>query len=163
MLSGECVQILDEHAASVKCVLVFPMAAETYLVSGSNDHTIKVWDLGSGRCMRTLRGHSSIIKNVEVVFAAASSSVKSWELVSSSNDKTVKIWSLSLGQCLRTLVGHERGIGCMLFVPSTGQLVTGSSDNTVKVWEMSNGVCTRTLIGHSDACLLYTSPSPRDS
>ena len=158
MRTGECMQILDEHAASVKCVLVFPLGAETYLVSGSNDHTLKVWEMTSGRCVRTLRGHSSIIKNVDVVFAAAAStSMKSWELVSSSNDYTVKIWSLSLGQCLRTLVGHERGISCMLFVPSTGQLVTGSSDNTVKVWEMSTGVCTRTLIGHTDAvkCLAF--------
>jgi hypothetical protein len=61
------------------------------LVSGSRDKTIKVWDLATGKELRTLKGHQDLVRSV-----ALSSDGKT--LVSGSGDKTIKVWDLYLAR-----------------------------------------------------------------
>jgi WD40 repeat protein len=67
------------------------------IVSASDDHTIKVWDLASGQCTSTLEDHKGVVNSVHW-------SDKTKQLVSGSDDKTIKIWDLAAGQCLATLL-----------------------------------------------------------
>ena len=55
------------------------------MVSASWDKTLKVWDLGSGECQRTLQGHSA-----GVVCCAIAPDGRT--VVSGSDDKTLKVW-----------------------------------------------------------------------
>jgi F-box and WD-40 domain protein 1/11 len=32
------------------------------VVSGSNDNTLKVWDIETGKCLATLEGHSDCVR-----------------------------------------------------------------------------------------------------
>ncbi|MCG5058659.1 MAG: hypothetical protein KA714_11825 [Limnoraphis sp. WC205] len=52
LLSGECLQVLHEHTSWVTSVLF--SSDGQFLVSGSDDRTIKLWDVATGRCIRTL-------------------------------------------------------------------------------------------------------------
>jgi len=54
------------------------------LFSGSFDHTIKVWDLESFKCIKTLTGHKGYIHSLVTG--------KKYHLLSGSGDKTIKIW-----------------------------------------------------------------------
>ena len=56
------------------------------IVSGSWDKTIKIWDLNSGECLKTLRGHECCVLSI---------AIKNDKIVSGSDDKTIKIWDLS--------------------------------------------------------------------
>ena len=56
------------------------------LVSGSEDKTIKIWDLESGNCIKTLQGHTNIVRCIKLL--------PSGELVSSSDDNTINVWDL---------------------------------------------------------------------
>ncbi|MFK0735411.1 MAG: WD40 repeat domain-containing protein, partial [Gloeotrichia echinulata HAB0833] len=58
------------------------------LASGSRDNTIKIWNIATGKEIRTLNGHSSFVNSV-----AFSPDGKT--LASGSLDKTIKIWRLS--------------------------------------------------------------------
>ena len=134
------------------------------MASGSNDNTIKIWNLCTAKCVLTLRGHTSLVKSIillgnggnnlnrNTISSSSSNSNKSmwyWnrgcELMSSSNDKTIRIWNLNGGargggggQCLKILRGHERAVNCMsMLLPHL--LVSASSDNTIKVWDLSKG------------------------
>ena len=69
-------------------------------VSASGDNTLKVWDLESGRELRTLEGHSDWVYGVAV-------SPDGRRAVSASADNTLKVWDLESGRELRTLEGHS--------------------------------------------------------
>ncbi len=55
------------------------------IVSGSGDKTIKVWDVSTGACLRTLQGHTDYVFSVCV-------SPDGSKIVSGSGDKTIKVW-----------------------------------------------------------------------
>jgi WD40 repeat protein len=69
-------------------------------VSASRDHTLKVWDLETGRALRTLEGHSAYVFGVAVTPDGK-------QVVSASWDETLKVWDLSTGGALYTLLGHS--------------------------------------------------------
>ncbi|MBI5387289.1 MAG: hypothetical protein HZA90_21690 [Verrucomicrobia bacterium] len=62
-------------------------------VSAGYDLTLRIWDLESGACLRTLKGHTNWVKSVEVT-------ADSQRAVSGSVDNTVRVWNLHCGQCL---------------------------------------------------------------
>eukprot|EP01052_Picozoa_sp_SAG31_P050531 SAG31_NODE_11572_length_1016_cov_4.076336_1_plen_207_part_01 len=82
------------HNGSVNSVAFDPSGGT--LASGSADHTVKLWDVASGECLRTLEGHSNDVKSV--AFDASGGT-----LASGSADATVKLWDVASGECLRTL------------------------------------------------------------
>jgi len=65
------------------------------LASGSLDKTVKLWNVQSGDCVRTLEGHSSGV--ISVAWSGDSQT-----LASGSHDKTVKLWNVQTGDCIAT-------------------------------------------------------------
>ena len=100
-LLGKKVRTLRGHAGDVAALAVNGDA--TILYSGSEDRTIKVWDLRAGRELRTLRGHMGDITSL-----ALSGDGK--RLFSGSMDRTVKIWDLELGIEVLSMRGHANGV-----------------------------------------------------
>ncbi|CAD0228247.1 putative WD-40 repeat-containing protein [Planktothrix agardhii] len=111
------------------------------LVSGSRDKTIKIWELSTGRELRTLTKHSDEVWSVAI-------SPDGQTLVSGSDDKTIKIWELSTGRELRTLTGHDGNVYSVAISPDGQTLVSGSGDG-IKIWQLSTGQLLRTLTEHS--------------
>ena len=68
-------------------------------VSASSDKTLKVWDLETGRALRTLEGHSSLLNDVAV-------NGDGRRAVSASTDNTLKVWDLETGREICALEGH---------------------------------------------------------
>ncbi|KAF8163015.1 WD40-repeat-containing domain protein [Crassisporium funariophilum] len=93
------------------------------LISGSLDNTIKLWDIETGKAVRTYFGH------IEGVWAIASDKMR---LVSGSHDRTIKVWSREDGGCTATLVGHQAAVSCLAL--GEDKIVSGSDDWSVKVW-----------------------------
>eukprot|EP01051_Picozoa_sp_SAG22_P001453 SAG22_NODE_57_length_23647_cov_11.746688_7_plen_79_part_00 len=59
------------------------------LASGSDDQTVKLWDVASGECLRTLEGHSRHSAVYSVAFDASGGT-----LASGSGDQMVKLWDV---------------------------------------------------------------------
>ena len=55
MEKSECIKKLNGHTNSITSITV--SNDEKTLISGSFDKSIKIWDLNSGKCIKTLFGH----------------------------------------------------------------------------------------------------------
>lgn len=82
------------HSSSVNTLAFAPDGR--WLVSGSDDGTIKLWDRASGRLLRTLVGHTEGVTWVQVTSDGRS-------VVSLSQDRTAKLWEAATGRLVRTI------------------------------------------------------------
>jgi WD40 repeat protein len=140
------VNTLAGHSKMVRSVAISPDGQT--LVSGSDDKTIKVWNLHSGELLKTLTGHlSSWFLGVSVVCVAISPDGQM--LVSGAGDKTIKVWNLHSGELLKTLTGHSKTVNSVAISPNGQTLVSVSDDETIWVWNLHSGELLRTLTGHS--------------
>ncbi|KAF5830847.1 WD40-repeat-containing domain protein [Dunaliella salina] len=139
---------LAGHKKSVCSVAFTPDGAT--LVSGSDDKTVKLWDVASGCCTATLEGHRSYVLCVAVSGDGRTAASGCGQLFSS--DKSVKLWRLSSQRCTATLTGHTDWVRCVAFSPDGSTIASGShlSDKTIKLWSASTGNHMATLKGHSD-------------
>ncbi|XP_055910631.1 F-box/WD repeat-containing protein 7 [Eupeodes corollae] len=116
------------------------------IVSGSDDNTLKVWSAVTGRCLRTLVGHTG---------GVWSSQMSGNIIISGSTDRTLKVWDMETGECVHTLLGHTSTVRCMHLHGK--KVVSGSRDATLRVWDIERGNCLHVLVGHLAAvrCVQY--------
>ncbi len=107
------------------------------LASPSRDKTIRLWNVKTGECLRTLERHNGARS---VVFDPKGSI-----LASGNMDNTIKLWDVETGECMRTLRGHNEDVHSVVFDPKGCILASGSSDATVKLWDVETCECLRTL------------------
>ncbi len=119
------------------------------LASGSEDHTIKIWDVVTGQCLQTLLGHTAWVCSVAFSPVKVVYSHTGALLASAGYDETIKIWNLSTGECDQTLRGHTNWVWSIAFSPDGQSLASGSGDHTVKLWDVCTGQCYQTLQGHT--------------
>ena len=72
--------VLKGHSQSVANI---KKLSNKHLISGSSDKTIKIWEIESGSCLKTLKGHQKTVECVVIL------SVK--KIASGSLDKTIKV------------------------------------------------------------------------
>ncbi len=134
------VHTLKGHSNSVQSVAISPNGKT--LASGSDDKTIKLWNLTTGQQLRTLKGHSASVRSVAI-------SPDGETLASGSADNSIKLWSLATGQEIRTLNRHLNSVWSVVISPDGETLVSGSRDNTIKLGSVATGQQICTLNGHS--------------
>ncbi|BAZ87911.1 trypsin-like peptidase domain-containing protein [Dolichospermum compactum] len=142
-------QTLSGHSGDVYSVAISPDGRT--LASGSYDNTIKIWNLATGKLIRTLSGHSRSVVSRSVESVAISPDGRT--LASGSRDKTIKIWNLATGELIRTLSGHSGDVHSVAISPEGRTLASASGDYTIKIWNLATGEQIRTLSGHSDSVL----------
>ena len=139
---GALVRTLSGHSGGVYTVAVTPDGRRA--VSGSDDETLKVWDLESGAELTTLRGHSKLVRAVAVTPDGRRAVSGSW-------DRTLKVWDLASGRVLRTLYGQFDGVNAVAVTPDGRRVVSGSEDNTLNVWDLESLEWQMALRGHAAA------------
>ena len=108
-----------------------------FLVSGSDDQSVKVWQkLSNGlwACIRTIEDHTDNVRTVTFDPTGR-------YLVSASSDMTVRIYDTETWECLQTiLTGHTKGISSCVFHPSERESIfaTGSYDGTTVFRRLSD-------------------------
>jgi WD40 repeat protein len=103
------------------------------LASGSEDTTVRLWDVASGQPLgRPLTGHTGAVLSVAF-------SPDGKLLVSGSGDQTVILWDVATHQPLGPpLTGHTgaHGNGSVAFSPDGKTLASASDDRTVVLWDL---------------------------
>jgi WD40 repeat protein len=114
----------------------------TWLVTGNNDTTARVWDTATGQHRATLTGHTRWVTDIAI------SADGTW-LATAGHDGTARIWDAATWQCRATLTGHAGGLYAVAISPDGTWLATGSQDETVRIWDAATWQCCATLIGHT--------------
>ena len=104
------------------------------LVSGSNDKSIKIWDLENKSCVKTLIGHSGNV----ISFLEHSSG----KLISGGgfNDLTSRVWDVVSGECTNILT-YDGRIWDMKELPN-GEVLSicdSKSKSTLRIWDPQTG------------------------
>jgi serine/threonine protein kinase len=132
---------LQGHSDSVDSV-AFSTDGRT-LASGSNDNTIKLWNVNSGQLLRTLTGHSDSVDSV-----AFSPDGRTLASGGYGNDHTIKLWDAASGQLLRTLLLQEgASVFSVAFSPDGRTLASGNEGDPIRLWDAASGQLLRTIEG----------------
>ncbi|KAI8323072.1 WD40 repeat-like protein [Martensiomyces pterosporus] len=99
-----------------------------FLITGSLDSTMRVWDIETGECLDTVFGH------VEGIWSMAFDSLR---IVSGSNDGTVKVWDTCSHACLFTLQASPAAINCVAI--SDTRIVIGDNDGNAHIYDFRDG------------------------
>ena len=100
------------------------------LASGSDDNTVRLWNVNTGGSIGILEGHERDVNSVAF-------SPDGQTLASGSSDNTVRLWDANTGELLRALTGPGAAVNSVAFSPDGQMIAGGSSDNTVHLWEIT--------------------------
>lgn len=134
-----CLQVV-EHQKAVRALAISPDG--NFLASGSNDKTIKVWEMNAGKLIKTLIGHNGSAIAVAI-------SPNGELLASGSGDNTIKVWHLKAGKLLFTLRGHTGWVNAVAFSPKGNLLASGGADKTIALWNLDTQELVNTFYGHT--------------
>ncbi|HEY7471456.1 MAG TPA: WD40 repeat domain-containing protein [Gemmatimonadota bacterium] len=133
-------------------------------VSASQDHTLRVWEVGTGRCLRVLHGHTDAVTSVALSAGAD-------RAISASRDATLRVWDLSADPDPEPLERHAGGLtgtalaadgaravsyfgGPYVAPPSharthaKGGVIWPEEFTTPQLWDTASGSCAGRLRGH---------------
>ena len=114
------------HTGPVNALALSPDGR--FLVSGSEDLTLKIWDTATGNVLRTLSGHEK-----DVLAVAISPDGKL--IASGSADQTVRIWDVVTGQSFRAIT-HTSPAKNVVF-SGDGRRLTSLGNNEIKVYDLA--------------------------
>lgn len=131
--------LLEGHEEDLVTCLQFD---DEKIITGSDDHSINVYDISTGQLQRILNGHDGGVWALQYVGKT---------LVTGSIDRTVRVWNIETGKCHFILRGHSSTVRCLKIVmpslvtkadgsvvmePSEPIIISGSRDTTIRVWRL---------------------------
>jgi WD40 repeat protein/serine/threonine protein kinase len=138
-LSRRRLRSLRGHNDTVTCAALCdePRIA----LSGSDDNTLRLWNLTTGKEIRRLTGHTNTPR-------AACMNREGHFAVSGSVDKSVRLWHLASGECLQVCTGHGGTVKAVSLDGEGGWALSGSEDRTLRLWHLDTGDCVQQFEGH---------------
>ena len=100
-----------------------------------SEENIKIWNIDSGECIKTLLGHTKFVTCTEILSEE--------KLASASTDKSIRIWSTKSGECLKIFQSETEWAWCLQRL-SDRRLLAGQ-ERTIKLFNIKEGECILTL------------------
>lgn len=139
--NGYCVHLLQGHSASVRCLAVWRPRSSgeqkilknhisnnlentSYVVSGSYDGTLRVWDIVRGVCI-SVCGEIGSAK----IYSVA---VHNDQIFSGGMDALIRVWNPRTGECINQINEHSSLVGLLKI--NDDYLVAGSTDGSISLW-----------------------------
>lgn len=153
---GAMLRVLVGHTGQITAVAL--SADRKRAVSGSEDKTVRVWDLEGNQPPRVLEGHTDWVRAVAL-------SADGNHAISGSDDMTVRVWDLHGNQPPRILEGHWQRVNAVAVSGNGARAISGSGsafslsgdsysfsnsgDFTIRVWDLLSDRSPCLLEGHT--------------
>ena len=134
------------HTATVNSVTVGSSVADTLIVSGSEDGTVRVWNADTGRPEAVLSGHQGWVYSVAFGEFDGRSVI-----ISGGRDGLIRVWDLETSGLRAELAGHSAGVTAVAAGKVAGEevIVSGGSDHSVRIWDAVTGKIRHIFTGHT--------------
>jgi len=129
---------LKGHDAAVQSMSI--TAPGDYLLSGSWDKTLRLWNLANGLEVRRFDGHEAAVNAVAL-------SPDGDHAISGGWDKTMRLWKITTAAPPQIFYRAAEVIKNVAFSPD-GRYVLASSDKMIGLWDFAGGQLLRQLVGH---------------
>eukprot|EP01117_Protostelium_nocturnum_P007903 TRINITY_DN2822_c0_g1_i2.p1 TRINITY_DN2822_c0_g1~~TRINITY_DN2822_c0_g1_i2.p1 ORF type:complete len:414 (-),score=122.93 TRINITY_DN2822_c0_g1_i2:38-1102(-) len=125
------------HGATQSIMSVDFSYNDEMVLAASNDNTVRIWTIQTGRTKYTLTGHEGKVMS-------ASFTPDSNKIVSGSHDRTIKIWDLTKGYCIKTVFCFS---SCnSLALNGEGKMaISGHFDHQLRCWDIRSGECIKEM------------------
>lgn len=133
LLAAPEIVLQSGHGANISALAFSPDGK--YLVSASEDATLKLWDPNSGAEIRTLRGHSNLVTALAV-------NADGSEIASASLDHTLRVWNAANGETLASFRGSTPAVYLLKITPDSSSLVTAetvAAGTVLRIWDIKSG------------------------
>jgi len=140
--ADKTIQILDTttdtqiicDATHNECVWTLTVK-DNYLITGSDDKTVKIWEL--------IQGIPRIVSTITESSKVLSLTVTQKYIVIGTTNAAIKVWNRHTSQLEKTLTGHSWEVWQVTTL--NGHFISGSYDHTIKIWDAQTGDCIKTL------------------
>lgn len=126
--TGHCCTVLDGHKDAVMC-LAFSSDGKM-IASGGYDGHIYLWDVESGRLIRSFAAHRGVIRDL------AFSPRRANHLITAGDDRTVKRWNIKTGEMLQPIRTHGDGVTAIAVASDGATFAAATRDGTIRRWPM---------------------------
>lgn len=129
--TGNYQAILPGHTGTVSKLLFLPQGKSPnvrFLVSASEDETVKLWDIFSNQELFSLAGHHKPVMGIAVYPDPEN---KGNRLVSVGRDGQARVWDIG--------IGHTSFVNKVVFDKNGAWLATASNDGTARIWDTKTG------------------------
>jgi WD40 repeat protein len=150
--------VLKGHLQEVTCVAV-SKGANPFIVSGSEDHTVRLWKRESNDWVERWRlNHHAVVRTLACTGPRAP---KNW-LVTGTADGRVTRFDLDnlTGEELRFNDHHSGAVTCVAISPDGKLCATGGEDRTIRVWDVEDGKLRRKVSGAHTAAVTSVQFAP---
>jgi len=155
--TGNFVQL--GHSGAIRSLAVTPDSK--HVVSGDDDHALKLWDIASGREIRTFSGHKDTVNCLAV--SPDGRHVISASRRLSNHDKSFVLWEIETGKEIRDFL-PAYGVTALAFSPDGKSVITGTRDalsKSMAIWDVATGKEIRKFGDTSSVDVLAVTPDGR--
>jgi WD40 repeat protein len=136
---------LDHRGAVYSCKI---SRCFRYILSCSEDKTVRLWNLSNAQCIRVYAGHSKTVNDCDFhpLFKLRSVDLL---VLSGSGDGTLRLWNSVDSVAGRVIQGHSQAIYRCAFSPDGHTMVSCSEDKSVRTWCYPEGYLLFRYLAHT--------------
>ena len=140
-INFKCLKTIHGHKDKIVCAT--KLKKKRTFATGSYDNTIKVWNLNSYNCEKTIKEEGNVICLLEFEESM---------LLSGTNKNNINLWNISNLLLMFTFKGHQSWVNNLTKI-SNKYFASCSNDCNILIWDYYNKICVKVLQGHIDGVL----------